>query len=302
MALEAVVYQQQDQYCYGCTKEFYYGTASCFDFQEDNKSLLAIRDNNTNVEEVEGMHEDSSVATKTMTTTTERRKRRRGKSGKNEKEMENQRKRMTHIQVERNRRKLMNEYLAVLRTLMPPSYVQRGDQASIIGGAINFVKELEQVLTFTEAHQRTTQLQQKQDKKCFDSPAFAKFFDFPQFSKYTNHSLPSSSMEDDRPMLAESAAADIEVTMVERHANLKILVKKQHRQLLKLIDGLQGLRINILHLNVTSFDQLVLYSASVKIEEGCHLNTVDDIAAAINQLIGRIQEESQRGHEFELVY
>jgi hypothetical protein len=32
---------------------------------------------------------------------------------------------MTHIAVERNRRKQMNEYLAVLRSLMPPSYVQR---------------------------------------------------------------------------------------------------------------------------------------------------------------------------------
>ena len=52
-----------------------------------------------------------------------RRKRRRTKSAKNKEEIENQR--MTHIAVERNRRKQMNEYLAVLRSLMPPSYVQR---------------------------------------------------------------------------------------------------------------------------------------------------------------------------------
>jgi hypothetical protein len=32
---------------------------------------------------------------------------------------------MTHIAVERNRRKQMNEYLAALRTLMPPVYAQR---------------------------------------------------------------------------------------------------------------------------------------------------------------------------------
>jgi hypothetical protein len=32
---------------------------------------------------------------------------------------------MTHIAVERNRRRQMNEYLAVLRSLMPPSYAQR---------------------------------------------------------------------------------------------------------------------------------------------------------------------------------
>jgi hypothetical protein len=57
------------------------------------------------------------------TTTTTKRKRRRAKVVKNEEETESQR--MTHIAVERNRRRQMNEYLAVLRSLMPPSYAQR---------------------------------------------------------------------------------------------------------------------------------------------------------------------------------
>ncbi|EYU31299.1 hypothetical protein MIMGU_mgv1a021658mg, partial [Erythranthe guttata] len=52
-----------------------------------------------------------------------RRRRRRTKNFKNKEEMEKQR--MTHITVERNRRRQMNEYLAVLRSLMPPSYAQR---------------------------------------------------------------------------------------------------------------------------------------------------------------------------------
>lgn len=54
--------------------------------------------------------------------------------------------RLTHITVERNRRKQMKEHLRVLRSLIPASYTQRGDQASIVGGAIEFVKDLEQVL------------------------------------------------------------------------------------------------------------------------------------------------------------
>ncbi|PKU71731.1 Transcription factor bHLH96 [Dendrobium catenatum] len=36
--------------------------------------------------------------------------------------------------VERSRWKKLNEYLALLRSLMPPSYAQKGDQASIVGG------------------------------------------------------------------------------------------------------------------------------------------------------------------------
>lgn len=59
----------------------------------------------------------------TSTTPSSRPKRRRAKSRKNKEEIENQR--MTHIAVERNRRKQMNEYLSVLRSLMPDSYVQR---------------------------------------------------------------------------------------------------------------------------------------------------------------------------------
>ncbi|KAI9127865.1 hypothetical protein K1719_000858 [Acacia pycnantha] len=68
---------------------------------------------------------------------------------KNKEEAETQR--MTHIAVERKRRKQMNEHLAVLRSLMPESYIQRGDQASIVGGAIEFVKELEHLLQSLEA-------------------------------------------------------------------------------------------------------------------------------------------------------
>lgn len=61
------------------------------------------------------------------------------------------------------------------------------------------------------------------------------------------------------------AVADIEVTMVESHANLKILSKKQPRQLLKMVAGFQTLRLTVLHLNVTAVDEMVLFSVSVKV-------------------------------------
>lgn len=59
--------------------------------------------------------------------------------------------------------------------------------------------------------------------------------------------------------------ADIEVIMVESHANIKIRSQKRSKQLLKLVKGLQSLRLTILHLNVTTSDQIVLYSLSVKV-------------------------------------
>jgi hypothetical protein len=48
---------------------------------------------------------------------------RRRKRPKDQEEMESQRR--SHIAVERNRRRQMNEYLALLRSVMPPSYAQR---------------------------------------------------------------------------------------------------------------------------------------------------------------------------------
>ncbi|KAG7651424.1 Transcription factor bHLH96 [Arabidopsis thaliana] len=213
-----------------------------------------------------------------------RRKRRRTRSSKNKEEIENQR--MTHIAVERNRRKQMNEYLAVLRSLMPPSYAQRGDQASIVGGAINYLKELEHHLQSMEPPVKTATEDtgaghdQTKTTSASSSGPFSDFFAFPQYSN--------------RPTSAAAAEgmAEIEVTMVESHASLKILAKKRPRQLLKLVSSIQSLRLTLLHLNVTTRDDSVLYSISVKVEEGSQLNTVEDIAAAVNQILRRIEEES----------
>ncbi|KAK8589310.1 hypothetical protein V6N13_088162 [Hibiscus sabdariffa] len=215
---------------------------------------------------------DGSAAVETTST---RPKRRRLKTRKNKEEIENQR--MTHIAVERNRRRQMNEYLSVLRSLMPESYVQRGDQASITGGAINFVKELEHCVQLLSA--------KKEVKERSDgSSSFAEFFMFPQYStRGDSNSIPMN----------ESAVADIEVTMVESHANLKIRSKKSPEQLLKLVSGLNSMRLNILHLNVTTVEQTVLYSLSVKVEDDCKLTSVDDIATAVHQLLGRIQEDAK---------
>ncbi|KAG5380864.1 hypothetical protein IGI04_028706, partial [Brassica rapa subsp. trilocularis] len=161
----------------------------------------------------------------------ERRKRRRTRSNKNKEEIENQR--MTHI---------------------------AGDQASIVGGAINYLKELEHQLQSMEPQVKTTATKETGstvgDKNntitASSSGPFSDFFAFPQYS-----SRPSSSS------VAEGTA-EIEVTMVESHASVKILAKKRPKQLLKLVGSIQSLRLTLLHLNVTTHDDSVLYSISLK--------------------------------------
>ncbi|CAO2823893.1 unnamed protein product [Amaranthus hypochondriacus] len=61
---------------------------------------------------------------------------------------------MSHITVERNRRKQMNENLKILRSLTPCFYIKKGDQASIIGGVVEFIKELHQVLQSLESQKK----------------------------------------------------------------------------------------------------------------------------------------------------
>ncbi|KAJ4894441.1 hypothetical protein Rs2_21235 [Raphanus sativus] len=95
-------------------------------------------------------------------------KRKRARTSKTSEEVENQR--MAHIAVERNRRKQMNEHLRVLRSLMPGSYVQRGDQASTIGGVIEFLSELEQLLQCLESQKRRRILGETSDMHVTESP------------------------------------------------------------------------------------------------------------------------------------
>ncbi|XP_066328565.1 transcription factor bHLH94-like [Miscanthus floridulus] len=225
-----------------------------------------------------------------------RRRLRRPKAVKNTEEMESQRR--NHIAVERNRRRQMNEYLSVLRSAMPPSYAQRGDQASIVAGAINFVKELEQLLQSLEA-------QKRRQGGCTEPPPppapFAGFFTFPQYSTAATGVVGSSDSAGSggdqsgggcAGAGARRGVADIEVALAESHANVKVLAPRRPRQLLRMVVALQCLGLTVLHLNVTTTaDHLAFYSLSLKMEDECRLSSVDDIAAAVNEILGKISDE-----------
>lgn len=126
------------------------------------------------------------------------------------------------------------------------------------------MKELEQKL-------QTLEIQKRSHINGYSPPPtppqpFGDFFTFPQYS--INPSIEgggegggSSTIAKNRP----PAMAEIEVTMVENHANIKILSKKRYQQLLKMVAGLQCLWLTILHLNVTTIEGMVLYTLSVKV-------------------------------------
>jgi hypothetical protein len=95
---------------------------------------------------------------------------------------------------------------------------------------------------------------------------------------------------------------DLEVTLIETHANIRILSRRRGfrwstlattkpPQLSKLVASLQSLSLSILHLSVTTLDNYAIYSISAKVEESCQLSSVDDIAGAVHHMLSIIEEE-----------
>jgi Helix-loop-helix DNA-binding domain len=118
MALETVVFQQEFFSMVGLT---WGGYNNFEEFECGRKEIKEVIFDDWDVDSTPSP--EPMKGKEAVPAAPARRKRRRTKVVKNKEEVESQR--MNHIAIERNRRKQMNEYLAVLRSLMPPSYVQR---------------------------------------------------------------------------------------------------------------------------------------------------------------------------------
>ncbi|XP_042051634.1 transcription factor FAMA-like isoform X2 [Salvia splendens] len=206
-------------------------------------------------------------------------KRKRPRTSKTVEEVESQR--MTHIAVERNRRKQMNEHLRVLRSLMPSSYVQRGDQASIIGGAIEFVRELEQLLQCLESQKRRRLYGDGARPAGDPSTAVQQ----PQMLAIPNDEETAGLREETAE--SKSFLADVEVKLLGFDALIKILSRRRHGQLIQTIAALEDLQLTILHTNITTIEQTVLYSFNIKINGEARF-TAEDLANSVQQIFSFI--------------
>jgi hypothetical protein len=183
--------------------------------------------------------------------------------------------------------------------------ILQGDQASIVGGAIEFVKEHEQQLQSLEAQKRalahhrqhhrakpdatptsittaaatptTCAVESATTSNCSssvtedarsDAPPFARFFAYPQYV-WCHHRPPrdttTTTMLPAEDGGGRPGVADVEVSLVETHASVRVMAPRRPGQLLKMVTGLQVLRLAVLHLTVTALDNLALYSLSVKV-------------------------------------
>ncbi|KAK8968727.1 Transcription factor MUTE [Platanthera guangdongensis] len=140
---------------------------------------------------------------------------------------------MSHITVERNRRRQMNEHLKILRSLTPSFYIKRGDQASVISGAIEFIKEMQQLFGSLERKKKRKSLSPT------PSPKPAAF--------------------------CRSSAADVEAKISGSNVMLKTLSKRIPGQVVRIVAVLERQAFEILHLNISSVEDTVLYSFVIKV-------------------------------------
>ncbi|KAH0891875.1 hypothetical protein HID58_054304 [Brassica napus] len=269
-------------------------------FLEEKGNQDEENDNNSVQLRFIGGEEEGDRENKNDTTKEVKSKKKRARTSKTSEEVESQR--MTHIAVERNRRKQMNEHLRVLRSLMPGSYVQRGDQASIIGGAIEFVRELEQLLQCLESQKRRRILGETGNRQIGDMTT--TMTSSSPITSVANPLISTGNVTElegggggIREETAEnkSCLADVEVKLLGFDAMIKILSRRRPGQLIKTIAALEDLHLSILHTNITTMEQTVLYSFNVKASKYKHVQitsetrfTAEDIASSIQEIFSFI--------------
>ncbi|KAE8719714.1 Transcription factor SPEECHLESS [Hibiscus syriacus] len=205
--------------------------------------------------------------------------------------------RMSQITVERNRRKQMNEHLSVLRSLMPCFYVKRGDQASIIGGAVDYINELQQVLQSLEAKKQRKVINEVLSPRVVSSPRpyplsprkppLSPRLNLPISPRTPQPGSPykprlpgmatssfepspssssTSSLDNVNELVANSKShiADVEVKFSGPNLILKTVSPPIPGQAVKIISAVEDLSLEILSVNINTTDDTILNSFTIK--------------------------------------
>jgi hypothetical protein len=141
------------------------------------------------------------------------------------------------------------------------SYSQKGDQASIIGGAIEFIKEMQLVLQSLESKKKRKSLSPS------PTPSPRSLFQQNPSPPNSNSPLDSDSSQQVKELAAccNSPVADVEAKIQGSNVVLRTLSKRIPGQVVKIVTALEGLDFEILHLNISSMEDTVLYSFVIKV-------------------------------------
>ncbi|KAL9661205.1 hypothetical protein QQ045_026027 [Rhodiola kirilowii] len=85
----------------------------------------------------------------------------------------------------------------------------------------------------------------------------------------------------------KSCLADVEVKVLGFDAMIKILSRRRPGQLIRTIAALEDLQLVILHTNITTIEQTVLYTFNVKVSSETRYSA-EDIAGSVQQIFSFI--------------
>lgn len=139
----------------------------------------------------------------------------------------------------------------------------KGDQASIIGGVIEFIKELHQVLHSLESKKRRMSLS--------PSPAPSPRVPLQLIStppSECNSLIRNTICNENVKELGaccNSVAANVEAKISGSNVVLKTVSRRIPGQIVKIINVLETHFFEVLHLNISSMEDTVLYSFVIKV-------------------------------------
>lgn len=135
------------------------------------------------------------------------------------------------------------------------SWQLKGDQASIIAGVIEFIKELHLVLQSLEAKKRRKSLSPSPGP----SPRPLQLSPTPESPFITHNTFKELGA------CCNSPVADVEARISGSNVMLKTISKRIPGQVVKIINVLEKLSFEILHLNISTMQETVLYSFVIKV-------------------------------------
>nr|XP_033513266.1 transcription factor MUTE isoform X2 [Nicotiana tomentosiformis] len=168
----------------------------------------------------------------------------------------------------------------MLRGRSNNSKINKGDQASIIAGVIEFIKELHQVLQSLEAKKRRKSLSPSPGPSPSPRPLL-QLSPTPE-SPFSHIDPNNNNLFKELGACCNSPVADVEAKISGSNVILRTISKRIPGQVVKIINVLEKLSFEILHLNISSMQDTVLYSFVIKIGLECQLS-VEELAVEVQK-------------------
>lgn len=148
-------------------------------------------------------------------------------------------------------------------------WYDQGDQASIIGGAIEFIKEMQQLVQVLESKKRRRTLNRPSfpcDHQTLEPSLLAAATNATTrmpFSQIENVMTTSTFKE--VGACSNSHHANVEAKISGSNVVLRVVSWRIEGQLVRIISVLEKLSFQVLHLNISSMEESVLYFFVVKV-------------------------------------